>query len=94
MSGSQRFALAVLAVPLLAIPFLRAQLPEAPSPAPVQSTADLWNAPDFSVDPKALYEAASAVAAPEGANVVEFVDDESFTFDDVGTHGACRPLHL
>ena len=89
MSGSQRFALAVLAAPLLAIPFLRAQLPEAPSPAPVQSTADLWNAPDFSVDPKALYEAASAVAAPEGANVVEFADDESFTFDASG-----RAVHV
>ena len=45
MSGSQRFAFAVLAVPLLVIPFLRAQQPEAPSPAPAQSTADLWAAP-------------------------------------------------
>ncbi len=89
MSSSLRFAFAVLAAPLLAIPFLRAQLPEAPSPAPVQSTADLWNAPDFSVDPKALYEAASAVAAPEGVNVVEFADDESFTFDASG-----RAVHV
>ena len=64
-------------------------MPEAPSPAPVQSTADLWTAPHFSVDPKALYEAASAVAAPEGANVTEFVDDESFTFDESG-----RTVHV
>ncbi len=66
------------------MPFLRAQLPEAPPPAAAQSAADLWSAPDFSVDPKALYQAASAVAAPEGVNVVEFADDESFTFDESG----------
>ncbi len=89
MSVSQRFAFAVLAVPLLAIPFLRAQLPEAPSSAPVQSTAGLWTAPHFSVDPKTLYEAASAVAAPDGANVTEFADDESFTFDASG-----RTVHM
>jgi hypothetical protein len=40
--------------------------------------------PDFSVDPKTLYEAASAVPVPDGANVVELVEDESYTFDDSG----------
>ena len=38
----------------------------------------------FSVDPKALYEATSAVPVPEGANVVELVEDETYTFDDAG----------
>jgi len=33
---------------------------------------------------KALYEAASAVAAPEGANISILVDDESYTFDEAG----------
>ena len=60
----------------------RAQSLEAPSPAPVQSTANLWTAPHFSVDPQTLYKAASAVPAPEGTNVAEFVDDDSFTFDE------------
>ncbi len=89
MSGSQRFAFAFLAVPLLAIPFARAQQPEAPSPAAAQSTAGLWTAPHFSVDPKALYQAASAVAAPDGANITELVDEESFTFDEAG-----RTVHV
>ncbi len=64
-------------------------MPAAPSPAPVQSAADLWNAPHFSVDPKALYQAASAVAAPDGANITELVDEESFTFDESG-----RTVHV
>ena len=60
-----------------------AQLPDAPPPA---STANVepWAAPDFSVDPKTLYEAISAVPVPDGANVVELVEDESYTFDDSG----------
>ena len=67
----------------------RAQSLEAPSPAPVQSTANLWTAPHFSVDPQTLYKAASAVPAPEGTNVAEFVDDDSFTFDESG-----RTVHV
>jgi tetratricopeptide (TPR) repeat protein/transglutaminase-like putative cysteine protease len=67
----------------------RAQMPEASPPAPVQSAAGPWTAPHFSVDPKTLYEAASAVAAPDGANVTEFVDDESFNFDELG-----RTVHV
>ncbi|HVN93104.1 MAG TPA: DUF3857 domain-containing protein [Terracidiphilus sp.] len=47
-------------------------------------STDPWAAPDFSVDPKALYEAASAVPVPDGANVVELVEDESYTFDEAG----------
>lgn len=43
-----------------------------------------WALPHFSADPKALYEAASAVTAPEGANVAVLDDDESYTFDDAG----------
>ena len=61
----------------------KAQLPEAPAPA-ASAQVEPWAAPDFSVDPKTLYEAASAVAVPDGANVVEFVEDESYTFDDAG----------
>jgi tetratricopeptide (TPR) repeat protein/transglutaminase-like putative cysteine protease len=66
-----------------------AQSPVAPAPSAAASAApsaivDPWAAPDFSVDPKALYEAASAVPVPDGANVVELVEDESYTFDDAG----------
>ena len=49
-----------------------------------QSAAEPWNAPHFSVDPKTLYETASAVAVPDGTDVTELVDDESYTFDDAG----------
>ena len=61
----------------------KAQLPEAPAPA-ASAQVEPWAAPDFSVDPKTLYEAASAVPVPDGANVVELVEDESYTFDDAG----------
>jgi len=54
-----------------------------------QSTAsqpadNAWTAPHFSLGPKALYDAASALTAPDGANVIELCDDESYTFDDAG----------
>ena len=49
-----------------------------------QQTVEPWKAPHFSVDPKALYEAASAVAAPEGAVATIYIDDESYTFDEEG----------
>jgi transglutaminase-like putative cysteine protease/Flp pilus assembly protein TadD len=49
-----------------------------------QQTVEPWKAPHFSADPKALYEAASAVAAPEGANVAILVNDENYTFDETG----------
>lgn len=49
-----------------------------------QQTVEPWKAPHFSVDPKALYEAASAVVAPDGANVTILTDEDSYTFDDAG----------
>jgi len=62
-----------------------AQSPVAPAASAGASAAvDPWAAPNFSADPKALYEAASAVPVPDGANVVELVEDESYTFDDAG----------
>ncbi|MGO9325081.1 MAG: DUF3857 domain-containing protein [Terracidiphilus sp.] len=68
-----------------AIAAAKAQLPDAPAPASTSTaTVEPWVAPDFSVGPKTLYEAASAVPVPDGANVVELVEDESYTFDDAG----------
>jgi transglutaminase-like putative cysteine protease/Flp pilus assembly protein TadD len=49
-----------------------------------QQAVEPWKAPHFSVEPKVLYEAASAVAAPEGANIAILADDESYTFDESG----------
>ena len=43
-----------------------------------------WLAPHFSVDPRALYEAASAVTAPEDANITVLTDDQSYSFDESG----------
>ncbi|MGA2570335.1 MAG: DUF3857 domain-containing protein [Terracidiphilus sp.] len=79
----------ILAVIAIAVP-TRAQAPAdaAPATPPVSAAAgpaaDPWFAPHFSVDPKALYEAASAVPVPDGANVVELVEDDTYTFDDAG----------
>jgi len=36
------------------------------------------------VPAKDLYEAASLVPVPDGANVLLFEDDESFSFDEAG----------
>ncbi len=54
-----------------------------------QQSVEPWKAPHFSIEPKALYEAASAVTAPEGTNVVILSDDKSYTFDEAGriVHG-------
>ena len=49
-----------------------------------QQPTEPWNAPHFSVDPKALYEAASAVAAPDDANLTILEDDDTYTFDEAG----------
>ena len=54
------------------------------SPCLAQQGVEPWNAPHFSVEPKALYQAASAVAAPEGAIATILDDDESYTFDERG----------
>jgi tetratricopeptide (TPR) repeat protein len=49
-----------------------------------QQAVEPWNAPHFSVEPKVLYEAASAVSVPEDANLSILEDDESYTFDEAG----------
>jgi tetratricopeptide (TPR) repeat protein/transglutaminase-like putative cysteine protease len=69
--------------------FGRAQSANGPSAnvaasAPVEPAATPWFAPHFSVDAKTLYDAASAVPVPDGANEVELVEDETYTFDDLG----------
>jgi len=49
-----------------------------------QQAVEPWNAPHFSVDPKSLYEAASAVAAPDDANLSILENDEAYSFDEAG----------
>ncbi|MGD0831909.1 MAG: DUF3857 domain-containing protein [Terracidiphilus sp.] len=49
-----------------------------------QAVPEVWSAPHFSVDAKTLWQAASAVAAPEGANESILVDDDRYSFDDAG----------
>jgi transglutaminase-like putative cysteine protease/predicted Zn-dependent protease len=49
-----------------------------------QQAVEPWKEPSFSVEPKVLYEAASAVAAPDGANVTLLFDNRSYTFDEAG----------
>lgn len=68
-------------MPALFAPAHAQALPNAPYAAPA---AEPWSAPPFSIDPKVLYQAASAVPAPDGANVTELCEDEHFTFDDAG----------
>jgi tetratricopeptide (TPR) repeat protein/transglutaminase-like putative cysteine protease len=75
-------AIVAAALPAAVLPAAHTQsLPEAPYAAP---TADPWSAPHFSVDPKILYQAASAAPAPDGVNVTELCEDEHYTFDDAG----------
>jgi tetratricopeptide (TPR) repeat protein/transglutaminase-like putative cysteine protease len=75
------YLLAALILPALPAAVDAQSLPEAPYAAP---TADPWSAPHFSIDPKTLYQAASAAPAPDGANVTELSEDEHFIFDDAG----------
>jgi len=49
-----------------------------------QQSVEPLKAAHFSVDPKALYQAASAVAAPQGTNVAILVDEDYLTFDEAG----------
>jgi transglutaminase-like putative cysteine protease/predicted Zn-dependent protease len=49
-----------------------------------QQAVEPWKAPSFSVDAKSLYEAASAVPAPEGAVAAILAADESYSFDEDG----------
>lgn len=49
-----------------------------------QERAQPWKAPHFSLDPRALYEAASSVELPENANAAVLEDDETYSFDEQG----------
>ena len=49
-----------------------------------QQAVEPWKVPHFSIEPKALYRAATEVSAPEGANVSLLEDDESYSFDEAG----------
>jgi tetratricopeptide (TPR) repeat protein/transglutaminase-like putative cysteine protease len=49
-----------------------------------QQNIQPWNAAHFSVPAKELYQAASEVTTPDGANVTLFDDDENFSFDEAG----------
>jgi transglutaminase-like putative cysteine protease/Flp pilus assembly protein TadD len=60
-------------LPVMAAACARAQQPVEP-----------WLAPHFSVDAKSLYQAASAVRAPDGAHVAILVEQESYSFDASG----------
>lgn len=64
----------------------QSSLPSAPSAAGLGVTPveEAWKAPHFSVAPKALYEAASAVEASDGADVTILCDDQHYTFDEQG----------
>jgi tetratricopeptide (TPR) repeat protein/transglutaminase-like putative cysteine protease len=49
-----------------------------------QAQIEPWKAAHFSIDPRAIYDAASAVPAPDYANVAILEDDESYSFDEAG----------
>ena len=53
-------------------------------PAIAQEQVPIWKAPHFSVPGKDLYQAISEVPVSNGANVVLYDDDESFSFDAAG----------
>jgi tetratricopeptide (TPR) repeat protein/transglutaminase-like putative cysteine protease len=63
--------------------FLSLFLFMASTSAPAQQKVEPWKAPHFSIEPKALYEAASAVPA-DNADVAVLEDDETYTFDEAG----------
>ena len=65
--------LAAVTLVTLSTPVLRAQQP-----------VEAWKEPHFSVDPKALYQAASAVSATDGTNLAILEVDESYSFDETG----------
>jgi len=56
----------------------------AASSAVAQQPSEVARAPHFSLDPKALYQAASAVQAPEGAVAAVLEEDDSYSFDEAG----------
>lgn len=53
-------------------------------PAHAQQRVEPWKAPHFSIAPKALFEAATVVAAPENADVAILEDDTTYSFDEAG----------
>ena len=65
---------------LLFVAFSAASVVEAQTQQPVEA----WNVPHFSIEPKVLYEAASTVAAPDGAPVTILEYDEKYTSDAAG----------
>jgi tetratricopeptide (TPR) repeat protein/transglutaminase-like putative cysteine protease len=73
--------LAISTAPALVVAANAQSLPEAPNAA---LSSDPWSAPHFSIDPKTLYLAASAASAPDGVNITELSEDETYTFDDAG----------
>jgi hypothetical protein len=78
--------LAALLVSTLSAAVPAQSLPEAPYAA---TSAEPWSAQHFSIDPKTLYQAASAAPAPDGVNVTELCEDEHYTFDEAG-----RQVHV
>ena len=59
-------------------------LPALAVGALAQDRVEPWKAPHFSIDPKALYQAASVVASADNAEVAILEDDESYSFDESG----------
>jgi tetratricopeptide (TPR) repeat protein/transglutaminase-like putative cysteine protease len=70
-----RFALLTLGCALLAAPTPFGDAAEPATP---------WTAPHFSIDARALYEAASALNPPEGASGAILDDEDSYVFDAAG----------
>jgi transglutaminase-like putative cysteine protease len=54
------------------------------SGAQTQPRVEPWKSPHFSIDPQALYQAASVVAASDNADVAILEDDASYSFDEAG----------
>jgi hypothetical protein len=73
-------ALRSFSLPLFALS-LAASAAGAQTPA---QSGEPWQAPHFSVDPKSLYEAASASVVSEGTNVSVYVEDYNYSFDEQG----------
>ncbi len=55
-----------------------------PTPAPAGQSAGSWSQPHFGSDAKALYDAASAVPVPQGADVLVLTENTSYVFDAEG----------
>ncbi len=49
-----------------------------------QQTAEPWKTPHFSLTAKDLFDAATAVTATEGTNIVLLEDDDTYSFDEAG----------